>query len=1070
MRKERCIFLSYGLDEEDDILNESTSDSKGEEIQKLSVIQNLPNLLATDAQSCMSRVVPKMQQTLPTASTEFHIAASSTFKTILERKLISHTIFSQTFLQSILNSLESRDPVICHAWLETLLDVIELMPIEVIKTQILPMAISKGQLSQPIYCRMMCSRILGKICTRFSSDMIYKEVLPTVQSLCQDVNSEVRASICLQLRFVAEGLGTESLKSALLPSLVELARDEESNVRYSSVQTIVYLLPHFQDDTIKTIISPLIKKLCESASKLEDNVICIIAQEFGKLVLGLEKYLSAVEKSWFLKYFQQLAQMGIPTMRKQIKPDLPLLDNNSVDYERCLECRRCCAFNLPAMFIFTSASAEDVDSLLSTLSALTNDSYYIIRKTVAGGIHEVAKILGMKSGKIKADFVKLLKDDPEEVLQKLVPNISSTLESLVQSQIIGTDKVDSTLMEIGRALLKCEAEIAATNNWRLASTMHAQLEILPKCFPSDFIFSYFVPMSSSRILLARPLPVRLAAGKLLLVFLRYNTKLIQRAELRNKINVELANNPDCYVRMMFVRMMVEALTMYSSTYFKEHFFTMLLNLIEDSVANIRLKVVSLLPILKSQLWIPTDKKLLTALETRVRHLMNTEKDKDVIATLTSVIQKLEQTDVKYERQSTSSKITKQDLEDARKLEEEKKLLSLSSGKTAVSTGATSKKIISPPVRGRVVEGTTKTLAQSRPKVEQSPQSAKAHNITKSPPVKHITTPRHTPETLKSSSVHEIPVTLSDNEFLVDAGIRIPKLSSPKNTPKCPVENLKVAITRMKRDSDGEQSWRSTASYKGVESKRHSSIEYEDHTKPIANTTDQLKTIRSMDYEEGLRHRNMLKENSNEQLIVNSESRTERYSVFRRKLRFGFDANQGRSIDDKAKRNSLILYKDKTKITQPKCGIETLKRHSMNSGLKHPDYSKDSKQKFKRHSLDMTDYFGRNLRRYSTLDVNHNQGVSKIPLRGIVVSGSKTAPTTRASSPVSLGSVIRFNSEEIEDVPSSTTERHLTRSLSNEQLNKIRRILVFSRNTPVNTTVSPRTRDSKLPVRLLKKKI
>ncbi|XP_047349059.1 serine/threonine-protein phosphatase 4 regulatory subunit 4-like isoform X3 [Vespa velutina] len=1041
--------------------------TKGEEIQKLSVIQNLPNLLATDAQSCMSRVVPKMQQILPTASTECHIAASSTFKTILERKLISHSIFSQTFLPSILNSLESHDPVICHAWLETLLDVIELMPIEVIKTQILPMAISKGQLSQPVYSRMMCSRLLGKICARFNSDMIHKEVLPTVQSLCQDVNSEVRASICLQLRFVAEGLGTESLKPFLLPSLVELARDEESNVRYASVQTIVYLLPHFQDDTIKTIIGPLIKKLCESATKLEDNVICIIAQEFGKLVLGLEKYLSPAEKSWFLKYFQQLAQMGIPSMRKQIKPELPLLDSNSIDYERCLECRRCCAFNLPAMFIFTSASLEDVDSLLSTFSALTNDSYYIIRRTVASGIHEVAKILGMKSGRIKADFVKLLKDDPEEVLQKLVPNISSTLESLVESQIIGTDKMDSTLMEIGRALLKCEAEIASTNNWRLASTMHAQLEILPKCFPSDFIFSYFVPVSSSRILHARPLPVRLAAGRSLLVFLRYNTKLMQRTELRNRINVELANNPDCYVRMMFVRMMVEALAMYSSTYFKEHFFTILLNLTEDSVANIRLKVVSLLPILKSQLWIPADKKLLTALEATVRHLLTNEKDKDVIATLTSVVQKLEQTDVRYERQSVANKITKQDLEDAKKLDEEKKLLSLSIGKSPTSAGTTSKKTISPPVRGRVIEGTTKTLPHPRTKVEQSPQSVKVHSVTKSPPVKHITTPRT--EALKNSSVHEIPVTLSDNEFLVDAGIRIPKLSSPKNTPKCPVENLKIAITRMKRETDGEQSWRSSASYKGIEPKRHSSIEYEDHTKTIANMTDQLKTIRSMDYVEGLRHRNMLKENSNEQSIVNSESKTERYSVFRRKLKFGFDANQGRSIDDKVKRNSLILDKDKTKITQPKCTIESLKRHSMNSSLKHPDYSKDSKQKFKRHSLDMTDYFGRNLRRYSTLDVNHNQGVSKIPLRG-VVSGSRTAPTTRASSPVCLGSIIRFNSEEIEDVPSSTTERHLTRSLSNEQLNKIRRILVLSRNTLVNTAGTPRSRDSKLPVRLLKKKI
>lgn len=38
----------------------------------------------------------------------------------------------------------------------------------------------------------------------------------------------------------------ESVKPALLPSLVELASDEESAVRHASVQTIVHLLPHFQ--------------------------------------------------------------------------------------------------------------------------------------------------------------------------------------------------------------------------------------------------------------------------------------------------------------------------------------------------------------------------------------------------------------------------------------------------------------------------------------------------------------------------------------------------------------------------------------------------------------------------------------------------------------------------------------------------------------------------------------------------------------------------------------------------------------------------------------------------------
>lgn len=71
-----------------------------------------------------------------------------------------------------------------------------------------------------------------------------------MHSLCQDVNSVVRACICLQLRFVAEGLGPESVKSALLSSIVELASDEDSIVRHASIRTIVYLLPHLQSGKI----------------------------------------------------------------------------------------------------------------------------------------------------------------------------------------------------------------------------------------------------------------------------------------------------------------------------------------------------------------------------------------------------------------------------------------------------------------------------------------------------------------------------------------------------------------------------------------------------------------------------------------------------------------------------------------------------------------------------------------------------------------------------------------------------------------------------------------------------
>jgi len=42
---------------------------------------------------------------------------------------------------------------------------------------------------------------------------------------------------------------------------------------------------------------------------------------------------------------------------------------------------------------------------------------------------------------LKGNLVKLLKDDSEEVLQGLIPNINLMLECLVESRVIGTDKM-----------------------------------------------------------------------------------------------------------------------------------------------------------------------------------------------------------------------------------------------------------------------------------------------------------------------------------------------------------------------------------------------------------------------------------------------------------------------------------------------------------------------------------------------------------------------------------------------------------------------------------------------------
>ncbi|XP_046472851.1 serine/threonine-protein phosphatase 4 regulatory subunit 4 isoform X1 [Neodiprion pinetum] len=1253
---------------------------KGDDIQKLSVIHTLPTLLAGDAQLCVSRLIPKMQQTLSNASSEFHMAASSTFKTILEQKLVNPTTFTQTFLQSILNSLDSRDPVVAHAWLETLLDVIELLPTEVIRHEILPMAISKGQLSQPISSRITCCKLLGKICTRFDTLLIKKEVLPTVHSLCQDVNSDVRACICLQLSFVAQGLGVESVKPALLPSLVELASDEESTVRHASVQTIVHLLPHFQQETIKGIIAPLIKKLCESALKSDDNVICVIAQEFGRLALGLERALTVNEKTWLIRYFQQLSQLGIPSMNKDMKQEFSFANkaaNSPQTNERYVECRRQCAFNFPAICLFTLNTFEKLDIILPTFTDLTSDPYYMVRRTIACGIHEVGKVLGSQNGLIKNELIRLLKDDSEEVLQGLVPHLAQTFDLLTQSQTIGTDQTDGAILDVCRAILKCEVEIANTYNWRLSALILNQLEILPRCIPSDLINSHFTPMVFNRALNARPLPVRLAAGRLLLIFLRYNLKPMQRNELRNRIYTEFAHSSNCYTRMLYIRMMQEAMIIFSTTYFKENFYTTLLSITEDPVANIRMKVVSMLPQLKAMLRMSNDKRLLAMLEGNVRALMSLEKDRDVVYTLTNVIHKLDSIDVKQDGQHVkpAAKLTRQEIDDARKLEEEKKLTAMTSSKPVATTATVNQptttqrkpnasglpKQISPttpkpsteasiganrqrqgslslvdnPYKQSSQYSRIKQPSSSEPPSKQpSPKrdggmapitnkrmpdaktSTSSNNLTSSwarltsnsmllthpwETINHtssnagvssvnfnynfsgdnhntdfktacgcsesaedisrsryslinsgeqehkpimrccscfdtnteylkLNVPLHhkhhghpTSEFAKSfvlthlkenknelqdflltkgnhevvkdkepdfaalraltnaahynscwafSSMPEIPVTLLDDEFLVDAGIRIPaQLSSSQSTSKIP--NLQDIIYRNRREGSVDRSHRSSVNFDKGKSKRQSA-EYEDCVKPKVLISDPMKVKRNLDdFEEGYSLGKM--SGKSDEQISKEDLKTKRYSGSYAKTKFGYEPNQSKSSDEKPKRNSLYVDKEKSKLLQSKSTIDKNKRYSANYTSRLPDV-KDVKHKFKRHSLEVTECTpmpraDRAIRRYSALDVNHNQGISKIPLRSNFVSGSRTAPATRASSPVRLCTKLYFNKSSGSEVQTSTRNKFLTRfSSSDEEVDKLCHKFSTCQTATSNRAESPRTRDSRLPVRLQKKKI
>ena len=92
--------------------------------------------------------------------------------------------------------------------------------------------------------------------------------------------------------------------------------------------------------------------------------------------------------------------------------------------------------------------------------------------------------------------------------------------------------------------------------------------------------------------------------------------------------------------MLYLKMCEMAVCLFSKLYFKQSLLSELLTLSQDAVPNIRLKVVSLLPQLKSLLVLPADSAHLLHLEDTIKELLVVETDRDVLGALQTSIHHL----------------------------------------------------------------------------------------------------------------------------------------------------------------------------------------------------------------------------------------------------------------------------------------------------------------------------------------------------------------------------------------------------------------------------------------------
>ncbi|KAL1517631.1 hypothetical protein ABEB36_001369 [Hypothenemus hampei] len=642
-------WLKRFLEEEERLL------TKGDDLQKLSVIGSLPELLKYDQKGTVSKIIPKIQQELPNASSEFNLAVSKMFSVLI------HMDIPVNLTPQILQGIENRDPIIANAWMETLLAVISVLKGPVIKNEILKCAISKSQLSKTSYFRVSSCKILGEISVHkcMSPFEVKKDVLPLVQSLCQDCFFEVRAAMCKELPNVAQGLfnlGDAIVKVNLLPLLVELSADENVNVRSMAIESMVSIIPYLSDDTIKGTIIPLAKKLCTKSASEGDITYTAIANVYTMLICNLQPQMSSNDAMWFLDYYSHICKKG-----------LSLVEDLETDPSVCMLCRQNCAKCLPTLTSMVLAQIGSEISLkwYQTFKALADDPCYMVRKSVANCFSEVVKILGGCNKIIVLDFTRLLRDEDEEVLQALIPNIADILEQFTKTNVLQREIPVQATLDIGRAMLKCQNQAFKTNNWRMKECLLKQWERLPNCFPSDFIHQHFSPVILNATIYGKAKPVRSQATRTLLIILRYSLKENHRTWIREMIQTQLCNSSSCYSRQVYITLCNHAIDIFSWKYFKEYFYLPLLNLAEDPIAIVRLSMVKLCPALKQMLILPLDRALQLKLENILSKMEMMESDKDVMMTL-----KLKLKEMKSFKGIKNEIL----LEDKRRAEEEDKIM------------------------------------------------------------------------------------------------------------------------------------------------------------------------------------------------------------------------------------------------------------------------------------------------------------------------------------------------------------------------------------------------------------
>ncbi|CAD6199185.1 unnamed protein product [Caenorhabditis auriculariae] len=232
----------------------------GKEVQKLTAIRSFADLLDTEGDVCLKKLLPVIQAIMA-------CIAEPSEKGKVVMKICNASPYH-------LNAA---------AWLETIVEVADLLSLASVKKFIVPVAQQQADPVQRVQRRIIATKLLNKLANILPPQDVRKDLTPCVQMLCKDANSNVRSAIAQRLFVIADSLKSpHDVVVSILPCFVQLLADEDSCVRESAMNNLNDCIPLLTKEAKKHSLFPLVKRSTEESLEKKNETLIIIARNIGR--------------------------------------------------------------------------------------------------------------------------------------------------------------------------------------------------------------------------------------------------------------------------------------------------------------------------------------------------------------------------------------------------------------------------------------------------------------------------------------------------------------------------------------------------------------------------------------------------------------------------------------------------------------------------------------------------------------------------------------------------------------------------------------------------------------------